>query len=510
MLAVTLTLLLTLAFSSISVHAAAAEYEPIDENNPVISVVYVRKSPEDKTAPFDQMTASGKKGDVPEGQVEIGGSIYDLGTTYTITSGECSYEGHYIASDALYDLHIIEEYTPVAVRDEETGTYYKAGRFAYSLELVRITDTLPENAKVDTVHHAAAEKKFVERYTINDKEVSRDEYAEKKSRAYRENTSTKYDKDLKESFTGSEMTFIGIDEQILQNTGSVIYKFRRDEYYSVDQQYIRTHALYVNEASQEDKSASHQASGDKTAEKTSATVTEKTQEEQSYRTTRQTTIVTENTYAEQYDNKYVVNGKDVSREDYDKKKKGSRKWSEKTTASLKNTSEPVLKDEDTRLVDVTFTSPDGTARAVRTDSEGNLLEKISGKGILCYNYEITQVYTITHVYEKVHALTVSDKAASKTKLKVRAKIKSVKAGKKTVTVKLAKLSRKNLKKVSGYQIQISTKKSFKNARTIKSGKKTVTKKIKRLKRKKTYYIRARAIKGSTRGPWSTVKKIRTK
>lgn len=63
------------------------------------------------------------------------------------------------------------------------------------------------------------------------------------------------------------------------------------------------------------------------------------------------------------------------------------------------------------------------------------------------------------------------------------------AGKKKLTLKWEKTSG-----VSGYQIQIGTKKNFKGAKKISISKSKNTYTIKSLKAKKKYYIRIRAYK----------------
>ena len=84
------------------------------------------------------------------------------------------------------------------------------------------------------------------------------------------------------------------------------------------------------------------------------------------------------------------------------------------------------------------------------------------------------------------------------------------AAKGSLTAKWKKLSSANQKKISGIQIQVSTKKNFKDAKTYTSGKATVQKKITKLKKKTSYYVRIRVYKGKNYGPWSAVKKIKTK
>ncbi len=94
-------------------------------------------------------------------------------------------------------------------------------------------------------------------------------------------------------------------------------------------------------------------------------------------------------------------------------------------------------------------------------------------------------------------------------------IKSVKASSKGFTVKWGKVSTQN----TGYQVQYSTSKSFKNAKTAtikKTG--TTSKKVTKLKAKKKYYVRVRTYKTvkingkSTKiySAWSSVKGVTTK
>ena len=93
---------------------------------------------------------------------------------------------------------------------------------------------------------------------------------------------------------------------------------------------------------------------------------------------------------------------------------------------------------------------------------------------------------------------------------VRASIKSVKAGKKKLTV-----TWKKDKAVSGYQIKVATKKNFKGAKTytVKSYK-TYKKVIKKLKAKKKYFVKVRAYKtvGKSKvyGAYSAVRSCKVK
>jgi uncharacterized protein YjdB len=90
------------------------------------------------------------------------------------------------------------------------------------------------------------------------------------------------------------------------------------------------------------------------------------------------------------------------------------------------------------------------------------------------------------------------------------KLSSLKAGKKSLTVKWKKGS-----KIDGYEIQYSLKSNFKSAKKITiTGASTKKVEIEGLKKKKTYYVRIRTFKkvGSKKyySEWSEVKSKKTK
>ena len=136
-------------------------------------------------------------------------------------------------------------------------------------------------------------------------------------------------------------------------------------------------------------------------------------------------------------------------------------------------------------------------------------------------------YTVTYNNNKnvgLAALTITgqgDYAGTITKtFKINPKgtsLKKPKKGKKAITVKWKKQSKKMSKsRVTGYQIQLATNKKFtKNKKTVTvKGYKKVSKKVTKLKAKKTYYVKLRTYK-TVKGkkyysPWSKVKTIKTK
>lgn len=94
-------------------------------------------------------------------------------------------------------------------------------------------------------------------------------------------------------------------------------------------------------------------------------------------------------------------------------------------------------------------------------------------------------------------------------------IKGPRKAKKSFTVKWKKLSKKNRNKVSGVEIQYSTRNDFASSYKIVTAKKTAaSKKISKLPRKTTYYVRVRTYKWISGkkhvSKWSAVKKVRTK
>ncbi len=122
-------------------------------------------------------------------------------------------------------------------------------------------------------------------------------------------------------------------------------------------------------------------------------------------------------------------------------------------------------------------------------------------------------YVRIRTYAKVSGKTYysSWSSAKSTMIPNTTTLKSVKAGSKKITVKWTKKT----SYVTGYQIQYSTSKSFKSAKTVTIKKDTTTSTtIKKLKGKKKYYVRIRtyAKSGSKTyySAWGTAKSVKTK
>ena len=229
-------------------------------------------------------------------------------------------------------------------------------------------------------------------------------------------------------------------------------------------------------------------------------------------------------YDDEVIHKYFVNGKECTKTYYEGKKTGA--YDEMTKTGLPE----VISSELDHSV-ATFEGI-STRDTTRTWSDG-YVENIT---VASYKYKVDEYTNVKRKITVTHELTVSgassgqnsgsvvpsvsddpqagssasETPAVKPTLKVKVKISKPKPAKTSITVKWKKASKKNRKKISGYQIQISTKKSFKAAKTYKAGKKASSKKISKLKRKTTYYVRMRTYKGKKVGKWSAVKKVKTK
>lgn len=107
--------------------------------------------------------------------------------------------------------------------------------------------------------------------------------------------------------------------------------------------------------------------------------------------------------------------------------------------------------------------------------------------------------------------TTTKKIITTTKT-VKVPIAKVNSAKKKKSAKIAKISLKKLKKVSGYQIQISRTKKFKTKNVITKYSKKASFTVKKLQAKKKYYVRARAYvsvgKKKIFGNWSATKQVK--
>ena len=225
-------------------------------------------------------------------------------------------------------------------------------------------------------------------------------------------------------------------------------------------------------------------------------------------------------YTKKTNTEYYVNGEKVTQEKYRDSKHGA--YTEQTSTSFIKDSAPVLKNQVTTFLGLTSSDyqmhySDGTSETVQFP---------------VYNFQIDEYYVIEQTYLKKYSLTTdtssgkitdsneetassvssSEKTDSSQVNKNIPKVKnlSAKAGKKSLTLKWKKLSKKQKKNASYIQIQYSKSHDFSAAKTVKAKKTAASKKISKLKSKTTYYVRARVVYKGTTGAWSKTKKVKVK
>jgi len=161
----------------------------------------------------------------------------------------------------------------------------------------------------------------------------------------------------------------------------------------------------------------------------------------------------------------------------------------------------------TTTAKITYNGKTKTPAVVVKDANGRVISSSNytvsyAKGRKNYGkYKITVTFKGNYSGSKVIYFEIVPKNSKASKLT---------AAKKSLKVKLSRQ-----KKATGYQIQYSTSKTFKSAKTVTLKKNSITSKtIKKLKAKKTYYVRVRTYK-TYKGKkyysaWSAAKKKKTK
>jgi len=161
----------------------------------------------------------------------------------------------------------------------------------------------------------------------------------------------------------------------------------------------------------------------------------------------------------------------------------------------------------TTTAKITYNGKTKTPAVVVKDANGRVISSSNytvsyAKGRKNYGkYKITVTFKGNYSGSKVIYFEIVPKNS---------KISKLTAAKKSLKVKLSRQ-----KKATGYQIQYSTSKTFKSAKTVTLKKNSITSKtIKKLKAKKTYYVRVRTYKQykgkKYYSAWSAAKKKKTK
>ena len=156
-------------------------------------------------------------------------------------------------------------------------------------------------------------------------------------------------------------------------------------------------------------------------------------------------------------------------------------------------------------------SNDGNTNMIYRSSSNDVT--IDSNGVVTVKKNFTGSATITIIAASDNIFNQAEKRIT---LTVRASLKGVAGLKvKAQKGKKIKVTWKKQANVTGYEIQYSTSKNFKNAKAkkVKGAKKKVLT-IKKLKAKKNYYVRVRSYKidknGLIQSDWSKAKKVKTK
>ena len=245
-----LVLIATLILSSLNIFAFASEEDPTDPNNPQIMMFYTGTAVIGGKTTINQMTIKARKGTL-NGKCDIDGVACELNKNYTATEAKKVENGYYYEGNKLYKFNLIGKSTP-GVYDESMNGQTVDVSYTYTYELIPTTEH-PKTSSTLTIQHSdSIIQKTVEKYIVNNKETTKDNYNKSKIGSWKEKTSTKYVKDLEKTLTKTEEHFAGVTEkdvEIKWSDGTVekykrpVYNFQIDEYYAVTQQYLKTYEL---------------------------------------------------------------------------------------------------------------------------------------------------------------------------------------------------------------------------------------------------------------------------
>lgn len=168
---------------------------------------------------------------------------------------------------------------------------------------------------------------------------------------------------------------------------------------------------------------------------------------------------------------------------------------------------PKVKSVSLSKTNYTYNGKVQKPSVVVKDSKGNIISKNNYTVKYSTGCKKVGKYKVTVTMRGIYAGTYSKTFDIKPK---NTAITKLSKAKKAFTIKL----KKQTEQTTGYQIQYSTKKNFKNPKTITVNNEVLSKKISKLSSKKCYYVRVRSFKkaSGTRfySSWSSIKSIKTK
>ena len=236
---ITLTLILALLFGTLPSFAAATYAEPIDPNDPTLTVMYEKNNKSGK------YTMTFKSEDKKSGTLNIDGTLYDISATYTLKSMPAGDEVWFTDSE-FYQGHVISTTSPGAIAGDikpETSEY----TVQYELVPLAKMDGFPASYEMDEENHVDVTGN-IETYIVNGKETDKATYVRcKNGSTWQEKVKTSRDENMtlvKETttFTGTKMVKVG-------DVSIPVYAFVKDRYYESKDLTIYTLDVEIGKAS---------------------------------------------------------------------------------------------------------------------------------------------------------------------------------------------------------------------------------------------------------------------
>ena len=128
----------------------------------------------------------------------------------------------------------------------------------------------------------------------------------------------------------------------------------------------------------------------------------------------------------------------------------------------------------------------------------------------CVDYHIAPTAWMVMYAKNFNPFNFGDTSTPVAKKPAKPTSVTLKAGKKSLTVKWAKPSKANLKNISSYELRYSMKSNMANSTVVKIGKSKTSASIKKLKSKRKHYVQLRSINGDKKSAWTSKKSVKVR
>ena len=231
--------------------------DPLDPNDPIITVTHTRVNSNDPDQPFNQMTVKCTKGDI-KGRIILKGNVFNMNKTYTVNTQQSDSKGLFVSNDnKVYKFYPIGAEGPSPAQNPETGAHEYYGQYQDTYELIE-TDEIPSDASTITYKHDNYKEVTNEEYYVNGVKKTKAEYQKAKVGAYSEKTSTKFVSDSDPVLSKETHKFLRMEEKeytLTYTDGSTqtmtcaaLY-YQIDQYYDITRTYLKKYELTVDTSS---------------------------------------------------------------------------------------------------------------------------------------------------------------------------------------------------------------------------------------------------------------------